>query len=145
METYLETICNGIRTSERKDTAKELYSFFRTVTPQFYKGQTETEIKQSIASIQILTSSIPSDMLAELCRIEVQEYPKQKSRNPNCFFNLDYLLMFRDKAKESLRPKWANFVLAFDTQTRVTTYGDKQYLDDNWEYPDDAPRYYEED
>lgn len=143
METSLTTICNEIEISDRKDTAKELYRFFRTVTPQFYKNQSEQEIKQTLASIQLLTASIPLNRLAEMCRIAVMDYPSRKAENPNCYFNLDYLLSFRDQAKRNLHPAGYLVILDYNFQTGVTTYGDIDYLDSNFNYPDDAPRYYE--
>ena len=72
MNDLITKVCDDIALSERKDTAKELYRFFRTVKPQFYKNQTEQEMIQEIASIQMLTASIPLDRLAEMCRLAVE-------------------------------------------------------------------------
>ena len=145
MNDIVSKACDGIALSERKDIAKELYSFFRTVTPQFYKRQNEAEIRQTLASIQMLTANIPTDRLAEMGRIAGREYSTRKAKDPNCFFNLDYLLSFKDEAKRNLHPAGYSVILDYDFEKGVTAYGDINYLDNGLNYPDDAPRYYEKD
>lgn len=145
MNDLITKVCDDIALSERKDTAKELYRFFRTLKPQFYKNQTEQEMIQEIASIQMLTASIPLDRLAEMCRLAVENYPRRKSENPKEVFNLDYVLTFYRKAKDNLRPKNFNLILGYNPRTGITEYGDMDYLTDDWKYPDDAPTMFEKD
>ena len=145
MNDLIMKVCDDIALSERKDTAKELYRFFRTVKPQFYKNQTEQEMIQEIASIQMLTASIPLDRLAEMCRLAVENYPRRKAENPKEVFNIDYLLSFKQSAKDKLHPQGFCIIIDYDAESKMTTYGDIDYLTDNFDYPDNAPRFYEKD
>ena len=70
----------------------ELYMFFKLITPQFYANKTKEQIKQEIASIEILTRNLPFKTLQKACEIAVKYYPIERAENQNLYFDINYIL-----------------------------------------------------
>lgn len=70
----------------------ELYMFFKLVTPQFYANKTKEQIKQEIASIELLTRYLPFKTLQKACEVAVKYYPIERAENPNLYFDINYIL-----------------------------------------------------
>lgn len=95
----LTTFTNSLQqVSENvRNNAKQIYMVCRTIAPRFYKHTTE-EMNAHLTSIQLLIRNIPEDILAIMCQMAIEYYPRARSKDPKCFFDINYILEFYDEA-----------------------------------------------
>ena len=91
-------ITNDIIKSDRKDISKQIMGVCRAIAPQFYKAMSVDEIKAERLSIELLTSGIDNETLAEMCKRAVEQYPKTRAENPKAYFDINYILTFYKEA-----------------------------------------------
>lgn len=83
-----------LQVCDRKETAKQVMSVCRAITPQFYRNMGIEDMKAEKMSIELLTADIDGETLAEMCRRAVLNYPKARSENNRTFFDINYILQF---------------------------------------------------
>lgn len=88
----------AIATCKQAEVVPQLMVMFRAVTPQFYKGMSDDDIKAEKLSIELLTSNIEQPCLAKMCELAVLNYPKTRSENPKTYFDINYVLTFYKQA-----------------------------------------------
>ena len=112
-------ICNQLQqnSSAKRDVAKTIYAFCRSVTPQFYKHTAE-EMNAAVTSIQMLIVNIREDVLAKMCELAVKSYPAARAKNSALYFDINYILQFYREAWETARPKEFSFLCAIQQWDR---------------------------
>lgn len=108
-------MCNQLQqnSNAKRDLAKTIYAFCRSVTPQFYKQSVE-EMNAAVTSIQMLIQGIREDVLAKMCQIAIREYPKTRAGSANSYFDINYILRFYDMAWNEARPEEYKCICKFD-------------------------------
>lgn len=94
----LVTITSQIEKCEKKDISKQVMSVCRAITPQFYKSMSVDDVKAERLSIELLTADIDNEVLAEMCKRAVLNYPKARSNNDRTYFDINYILTFYKSA-----------------------------------------------
>lgn len=127
MNQLVETT-SAICKCEVKDVAPQIMTICRAVTPQFYKGMADVDVKAERLSIELLTSNIEQECLAEMCRLAILNYPRSRSENPKAYFDINYILTFYKDAfnkvfcKQVELPKKSSLIKCdFDFDTYIVT------------------------
>lgn len=94
MDNLLITLTNTIALCDTKEIAKQVMTVCRAITPQFYKNLTVEEMKAERLSIELLTSGIDQQTLAEMCKRAVNNYARIRSENNRVYFDINYLITF---------------------------------------------------
>lgn len=94
MDNSLITLTNTIALCDTKEIAKQVMTVCRAITPQFYKNLTVEEMKAERLSIELLTSGIDQQTLAEMCKRAVNNYARIRSENNRVYFDINYLITF---------------------------------------------------
>lgn len=89
---------NAICECEQKDVAPQIMTICRAVTPQFYKGMADIDLKAEKLSIELLTSNIEQVCLAEMCKLAILNYPRKRSESEKVYFDINYILTFYKQA-----------------------------------------------
>ena len=95
----LTTICNSFVTAETTVIAATLLKTFRAITPQFYQRLTREQTETQLKGIELQIKNIPPEVLSKMFELAVNEYPRERSRNPQTYFDLNYYLTFYTGAK----------------------------------------------
>jgi len=82
-------------------------SICRAITPQFYRGLKDEDVRAEKLSIELLTGNIDSAVLAKMCELAVTNYARARSEDKNTYFNINYLLTF---FKQAFNLVWCNGV-----------------------------------
>lgn len=128
-------MCNELQQSSnaKRDLAKTIYAFCRSVTPQFYKHSAE-EMNAAVTSIQMLIQGIREDILAKMCQIAVREYPKTRADSEKSYFDINYILSFYNRAWEEVRPKEFSCICKYDKNDGRIKVGYCKDEDYDWEH-----------
>lgn len=94
MDNSLITLTNSIALCDSKEIAKQVMTVCRAITPQFYKNLSVDEMKAERLSIELLTSGIDQQTLAEMCKRAINNYARIRSENNRVYFDINYLIMF---------------------------------------------------
>ncbi|MBR2385693.1 hypothetical protein IKA92_07370 [bacterium] len=131
----LVTTTNAICQCKAEEVAPQIMTVCRAVTPQFYKGMSDIDIKAEKASIELLTSNIDQQCLAEMCRLAILNYARARSDNDKTYFDINYILTFYKKAFNKLYcesvdiPKRSQLLKSnYDNDTNI--------LEEHWRTPD---------
>jgi len=127
MNDLIETT-NAIINCEPNNVAPQIMAVCRSVTPQFYKGMSDVDVKAEKMSIELLTSNIEQRCLAEMCRLAVLNYARSRSENSKTYFDINYILTFYKQAFNKLFcemvdiPKKSEYVSgSYDYETHILT------------------------
>ena len=140
----LVTFANSLQqvTENVKNNAKQIYVVCRTIAPRFYKHTAE-EMSAHLASIQLLIQNIPENILTVMCQLAVEYYPLARSKDPKCFFDINYILEFYDAAWKKAQEdgKFFGFVGFTDDGKFACWVRDEDY--DGEKVRDGAPVFYQ--
>lgn len=117
---------NAIRACPSCDVVPQIMAVCRAVTPQFYKGMTDLDVKAEQRGIELLTSDISQECLSEMCKLAVLDYPRSRSENPKAYFDINYILTFYKQAFNRLYCKSVN--LPKDAVYISGTYDDSTHI-----------------
>lgn len=119
---------NAISTCRAEEVAPQIMAFCRAVTPQFYKNMADVDLIAEKSSIELLTSNIEQECLAEMCKLAVLNYPRARSENAKEYFDINYILTFYKYAFNKVfcssveMPKNSNLIDSrFDPDTNILT------------------------
>lgn len=119
---------NAIINCAANEVAPQIMTVCRAVTPQFYKGMSDLDVKAERMSIELLTSNIDQPCLAEMCKLAVMNYARCRSENPKAYFDINYILTFYKQAFNKLYceqieiPKEASYISgSYDEDTHILT------------------------
>lgn len=131
----LVTTTNAICQCKAEEVAPQIMTVCRAVTPQFYKGMSDIDIKAEKASIELLTSNIDQQCLAEMCRLAILNYARARSDNDKTYFDINYILTFYKKAFNKLYCE--NVEIPKRSQLLKSNYDyDTNILEEHWRTPD---------
>lgn len=131
----LVTTTNAICECRAEEVAPQIMTVCRAVTPQFYKGMSDLDIKAEKASIELLTSNIQQDCLAEMCRLAITNYARARSENEKTFFDINYILTFYKRAFNKLYCESVELPKRSKLQRSSYDY-DTNILEEHWLTPD---------
>lgn len=119
---------NAISNANANEVSTQIMAVCRAITPQFYKGQTDLDLKTEKMGIDMLTSNIEPKCLGEMCRLAVLNYPRARSENEKTFFDINYILTFYKQAFNSMfceqveLPSHSEMISSnFDNETNIIT------------------------
>lgn len=131
----LVTTTNAICECRAEEVAPQIMTVCRAVTPQFYKGMSDLDIKAEKASIELLTSNIQQDCLAEMCRLAITNYARARSENEKTYFDINYILTFYKRAFNKLYCESVELPKRSTLQRSHFDY-DNNVLEEHWIAPD---------
>lgn len=125
---------NAISNCETKEIVPQVMAMCRAITPQFYKGMSDMDIKAEKLGIDLLTANIEQKCLGEMCKLAIMNYPRFRSENPKTYFDINYILTFYKQAFNKMfcelveLPKKSNRLKSsFDEELNILT--------ETWETP----------
>lgn len=131
----LVTTVNSICKCKAEEVAPQIMTVCRAITPQFYKSLSDLDIKAEKASIELLTSNIDQQCLAEMCRLAITNYSCARSDNDKTYFDINYILSFYKKAFNKLYCEMVE--LPKDSKLQDSQYDyDNSILEEHWITPD---------
>lgn len=129
----LATVCANLQqaNNEARSKAKTIYALCRSITPQFYKHTTE-EMMAFVNSIQLMTQGIREDILSIMCKLAVERYPMDKSKDKKIFFDINYILGFYNQAWDEAKPEEYSCICEYGKIDGKFKVGYCRYEDFDW-------------
>lgn len=122
---------------DSKEITPQVMAMCRAITPQFYKGMSDVDIRAEKLGIDLLTANIDQHCLGEMCRLAVLNYPRFRSENPKTYFDVNYILTFYKQAFNKLFCE--NVEIPKGSEKIQSSYDDEQnILTEIWQAPDGA-------
>lgn len=94
MNDLVINLASNIAKCDTKEVSKQIMSVCRAITPQFYKSMSVEEVKAERLGIELALSQIEQSVVSEMCMRAILDYPKRRSLNNACYFNINYILEY---------------------------------------------------
>lgn len=78
----------------QQSAVAQIMAMCRVVTPQFYKGLSQTDVQAEKATIELLTQHIDSTVISRMCELAIKNYGTARSDNSKIYFDINYVLSF---------------------------------------------------
>lgn len=94
----LAKLTNGITTADGSNIAKAVLGVCTAITPQFYKNKSDLELRAEKASIEMILQGKEPEVVSEMCRLAVEHYAEDRSKDARLYFDINYIVRFYREA-----------------------------------------------
>jgi len=131
----LVKITSAISNCKSNEVIPQIMAMCRTITPQFYRGMTDIDLKTEKMGIELMISNIEQPCLSKMCELAVLNYARFRSENSKVYFDINYILTFYKQAFNQLYC-YSKFLPKHSTREKWGYNYETHIISETWKSPD---------